>query len=137
MSTSRPGSPAGAAVDAQAAGQQQQPSLASLLVAFDDSWLEYLDQFVVWKGHDARGLEAELMRMAVWLERSMRLKLGRREPDSPEVMANPDLKVRPAAAAAAAAAAGAVLLGGDCCVCFEGLWAGLQCVRVAAGRSSQ
>ena len=135
MSTSRPGSPAGAAVDAQAAGQQQQPSLASLLVAFDDSWLEYLDQFVVWKGHDARGLEAELMRMAVWLERSMRLKLGRREPDSPEVMANPDLKVRPAAAAAAAA--GAVLLGGDCCVCFEGLWAGLQCVRVAAGRSSQ
>jgi hypothetical protein len=96
MSTSRPSSP-----DAQAAGQQQQQqqrSLAALLVAFDDSWLEYLDQFVVWKGHDARGLEAELMRMAVRLERSMRLKLGRREPDSPEVMANPDLKVRPAAA---------------------------------------
>jgi hypothetical protein len=99
MSSSRPGSPSG---DAQAAGQQQQQaSLASLLVAFDDSWLEYLDQFVVWKGHDARGLEAELMRMAVRLERSMRLKLGRREPDSPEVMANPDLKVSAAAAATA------------------------------------
>jgi hypothetical protein len=86
MSTSRPGSPAG--------DVQPPASLASLLVDFDDSWLEYLDQFVVWKGHDARGLEAELMRMAVRLERSMRLKLGRREPDSPEVMANPDLKVR-------------------------------------------
>jgi hypothetical protein len=85
-STSRPGSPA--------ADVQLPASLASLLVEFDDSWLEYLDQFVVWKGHDARGLEAELMRMAVRLERSMRLKLGRREPDSPEVMANPDLKVR-------------------------------------------
>jgi hypothetical protein len=89
MSTSRPGSPAGAAAELQAPA-----SLASLLMDFDDSWLEYLDQFVVWKGHDARGLEAELMRMAVKLERSMRLKLGRREPDSSEVMANPDLKVR-------------------------------------------
>jgi hypothetical protein len=68
-------------------------SLASLLVAFDDSWLEYLDQFVVWKGHDAVGLEQELMRMAVRLERSMRSKLGRRELDSPEVRANPDLQV--------------------------------------------
>lgn len=70
-------------------------SLASLLVAFDDSWLEYLDQFVVWKGRDAVGLEQELMRMAVRLERSMRLKLGRRELDSPEVRANPDLQVSP------------------------------------------
>jgi hypothetical protein len=69
------------------------PSLASLLVAFDDSWLEYLDQFVVWKGRDAASLEQELMRMAVRLERSMRLKLGHRELDSPEVRANPDLQV--------------------------------------------
>lgn len=71
-----------------------QSSLASLLVSFDDSWVEYLDQFVVWKGRDAVGLEQELMRMAVRLERSMRLKLGRREVDSPEVKANPDLQVR-------------------------------------------
>uniref|UniRef100_A0A383WBG9 Uncharacterized protein n=1 Tax=Tetradesmus obliquus TaxID=3088 RepID=A0A383WBG9_TETOB len=93
MSTSRPGSPSAVAPDAaQAAAGPAAASLASLLVAFDESWLEYLDQFVVWKGHDARGLEAELMRMAVRLERSMRLKLGRREPDSAEVMANPDLK---------------------------------------------
>ncbi|KAF8072855.1 hypothetical protein HT031_000515 [Scenedesmus sp. PABB004] len=68
------------------------PSLASLLVAFDDSWLEYLDQFVVWKGHDAAGLATELMRMAVRLERSMRVKLGRRELGSDEVLANPDLR---------------------------------------------
>lgn len=74
--------------------QQQQPSLARLLVAFDDSWVEYLDQFVVWKGRDAAGLEQELMRMAVRLERSMRLKLGRRDVDSPEVRNNPDLQVR-------------------------------------------
>jgi hypothetical protein len=66
--------------------------LASLLVSFDDAWLEYLDQFVVWKGHDARSLEEELLRMAVRLERSVRLKLGRREPDGPEVANNPDLK---------------------------------------------
>jgi hypothetical protein len=72
---------------------QGQPSLAARLVAFDDSWVEYLDQFVVWKGRDAVGLEQELMRMAVRLERSMRLKLGRRELDSPEVRANPDLQV--------------------------------------------
>jgi hypothetical protein len=63
-------------------------------VSFDDSWLEYLDQFVVWKGRDAVGLEQELMRMAVRLERSMRLKLGRRELDSSEVRDNPDLQVR-------------------------------------------
>ena len=69
------------------------PALASLLVAFDDSWLEYLDQFVVWKGRDAASLEQELMRMAVRLERSMRLKLGHRELDSPEVRANADLQV--------------------------------------------
>eukprot|EP00775_Hariotina_reticulata_P010274 gene10274-10433_t len=67
-------------------------SLATLLVNFDDFWLEYLDQFVVWKGHDAAALEVELMRMAVRLERSMRLKLGRRELGSPEVAANPDLQ---------------------------------------------
>jgi hypothetical protein len=62
-------------------------------VYFDDSWVEYLDQFVVWKGRDAAGLEQELMRMAVRLERSMRSKLGRRELDSPEVRNNPDLQV--------------------------------------------
>lgn len=73
--------------------QQPPATLASLLVAFDDSWLEYLDQFVVWKGRDAQGLEQELMLMAVRLERSMRVKLGRRELDSPEVQANPDLQV--------------------------------------------
>jgi hypothetical protein len=67
--------------------------LAALLVRFDDFWLEYLDQFVVWKGHDAAALEVELMRMAVRLERSMRLKLGKRELGSPEVAANPDLQV--------------------------------------------
>lgn len=67
--------------------------LAHLLVAFDDSWLEYLDQFVVWKGHDAAALERELTEMAVKLERSMRLKLGRRELESLEVTGNPDLQV--------------------------------------------
>ena len=96
------------------------------MLKFDESWLEYLDQFVVWKGHDARGLEAELMRMAVRLERSMRLKLGRREPDSAEVMANPDLKVSAAAAAAAAAAPAAVKhVGGGV------KWCELACTAVA------
>lgn len=74
-------------------GPKAQGSLAALLVSFDDSWLEYLDQFVVWKGHDARGLETELIRMAIRLERSMRLKLGRRKADSLEVTSNPDLRV--------------------------------------------
>lgn len=85
-------SPTGASSSSQGPAAAQ-ASLGSLLVAFDDSWLEYLDQFVVWKGRDAVGLEQELMRMAVRLERSMRLKLGRRELDSPEVTANPDLQV--------------------------------------------
>eukprot|EP00878_Enallax_costatus_P021250 GHUV01022492.1.p1 GENE.GHUV01022492.1~~GHUV01022492.1.p1 ORF type:complete len:1095 (+),score=464.09 GHUV01022492.1:138-3422(+) len=67
-------------------------SLGQLLVAFDDSWLEYLDQFVVWKGRDAAALERELTQMAVKLERSMRIKLGRRELGSPEVTGNPDLQ---------------------------------------------
>lgn len=92
--TSQGSSPVSSRGSASPLAQQAQPSLASLLVAFDDSWLEYLDQFVVWKGRDAVGLEQELMRMAVRLERSMRLKLGRRELDSPEVRANPDLQVR-------------------------------------------
>lgn len=68
-------------------------SLARLLVAFDDSWLEYLDQFVVWKGRDAAALEGQLTQMAMKLERSMRAKLGRREVDSQEVTGNPDLQV--------------------------------------------
>lgn len=92
--TSQGSSPVSSRGSASPLAQQSQPSLASLLVAFDDSWLEYLDQFVVWKGRDAVGLEQELMRMAVRLERSMRLKLGRRELDSPEVRGNPDLQVR-------------------------------------------
>lgn len=44
------------------AGASASPSLAQLLVAFDAAWLEYLDQFVVWKGQDAANLEAELIR---------------------------------------------------------------------------
>lgn len=75
-------------------GSCSQSNLAQLLVAFDECWLEYLDQFVVWKGNDAAALERELIRMAVKLERSMRLKLGRRELGSPEVTGNPDLQVR-------------------------------------------
>lgn len=92
-SSSQGSSPVSGQGSASPLAQQGLPSLAARLVAFDDSWVEYLDQFVVWKGRDAVGLEQELMRMAVRLERSMRLKLGRRELDSPEVRANPDLQV--------------------------------------------
>eukprot|EP00879_Flechtneria_rotunda_P013903 GHRR01014520.1.p1 GENE.GHRR01014520.1~~GHRR01014520.1.p1 ORF type:complete len:850 (+),score=337.18 GHRR01014520.1:158-2707(+) len=91
LGDSRPISRSGAN-DVGTAAASSSSSLASLLVAFDDCWLEYLDQFVVWKGHDAVSLERELMGMAVRLERSMRLKLGRRELDSPDVTSNPDLQ---------------------------------------------
>jgi len=67
-------------------------SLASLLVAFDDSWLG-VPWTSLWCGKAwMRLLEMELMRMAVPLERSMRVKLGRREVGSPEVAANPNLQ---------------------------------------------
>jgi hypothetical protein len=68
-------------------------SLGQLLVSFDDSWMEYLDQFAVWKGRDAAGLEGELITMAVKLERSMRRKLKGDATDSARVTSNPDLQV--------------------------------------------
>jgi hypothetical protein len=43
------------------AGTGEHVTLGKLLVAFDDLWLEYLDQFVVWKGRDAASLEGELI----------------------------------------------------------------------------
>ena len=63
-------------------------------MAFDDSWMEYLDQFAVWKGRDAAGLEGELITMAVKLERSMRMKLKGDATDSARVTGNADLQVR-------------------------------------------
>jgi hypothetical protein len=36
-------------------------TLGGLLAAFDEAWLEYLDQFLVWKGRDAASLEKELV----------------------------------------------------------------------------
>lgn len=67
-------------------------TMGEMLVKFDDCWVEYLDQFVVWKGRDAASLEAELIQMAVKLEHSMRQKLGPR-PDSERVRLNADLQV--------------------------------------------
>ncbi|GAX81364.1 hypothetical protein CEUSTIGMA_g8795.t1 [Chlamydomonas eustigma] len=49
--------------------------VASLLLHFDQAWLQYLDQFVVWKTEDAAALEGELVGMAAKLERSYRRKL--------------------------------------------------------------
>eukprot|EP00898_Chlorokybus_atmophyticus_P002882 jgi/Chlat1/3595/Chrsp234S03602 len=43
----------------------------TLLVAFDEAWVEYLDQFVAWKSHDAASLESELIGMAHVMELSM------------------------------------------------------------------
>lgn len=43
---------------------------------FDQLWSMYSDQFHVWKSHDAAGLEAELIRAAVELERSRLDKLA-------------------------------------------------------------
>lgn len=68
-------------------------TLGQLLVAWDDAWMEYLDQFAVWKGRDASGLEAELIRMAAQLERSLLLKLRGDGEDSARVRSNPDLQV--------------------------------------------
>jgi len=36
-------------------------TLGQLLLKFDDEWLEYLDEFVLWKGQDAVSLEGELI----------------------------------------------------------------------------
>ncbi|KXZ46915.1 hypothetical protein GPECTOR_39g409 [Gonium pectorale] len=56
-------------------------TIGSLLVAFDDAWLRYLDQFVAWKGADAAALESELIRCAAALETSM-LRKCRGDPTS-------------------------------------------------------
>jgi hypothetical protein len=58
--------PAASDAAATAAGGAAGPAagagtLGALLVKFDDEWLEYLDQFVVWKGRDAADLERELI----------------------------------------------------------------------------
>ncbi|GBF92073.1 hypothetical protein Rsub_04420 [Raphidocelis subcapitata] len=74
------------------AGGGEHVTLGKLLVAFDDQWLEYLDQFVVWKGRDAASLEAELIGVAAKLERSMRRKLAGRDPDTEAARANADLQ---------------------------------------------
>jgi len=49
--------------------------VGALLLGFDQAWLRYLDQFVAWKTEDAASLEAELIRMAAQMERSLRRKL--------------------------------------------------------------
>ena len=38
-------------------------SVAALLVQFDQDWVQFLDQFVVWKTEDAVSLESELVRV--------------------------------------------------------------------------
>ena len=38
-------------------------SVAALLVQFDQDWVQFLDQFVVWKTEDAVSLESELVRL--------------------------------------------------------------------------
>eukprot|EP00955_Chlamydomonas_euryale_P043893 352743-Chlamydomonas_euryale.AAC.25 len=50
--------------------------LTALLLWFDEVWVSYLDQFVVWKTHDARSLEAELVQMATRMEKSLARKLA-------------------------------------------------------------
>ncbi|MEW5320512.1 MAG: hypothetical protein WDW38_011580 [Sanguina aurantia] len=50
-------------------------SIGGCLVRFDEAWLHYLDQFAAWKGEDAAGMEAELVRMSVEMEKSMRRKM--------------------------------------------------------------
>lgn len=36
-------------------------SIGSLLITFDQAWVQYLDQFVAWKTEDAQALESELV----------------------------------------------------------------------------
>ncbi|KAI8469412.1 MAG: hypothetical protein J3K34DRAFT_459391 [Monoraphidium minutum] len=75
-----------------AASASPHAPLGALLEAFDDSWLEYLDQFVVWKGRDAASLEQDLIGVAVKLETSMRQKLAGRDPDSEVMSTNGDMQ---------------------------------------------
>ncbi len=44
------------------AGAPSSCSTASLLLSFDELWVQYLDHFVAWKQGDAASLEAELVR---------------------------------------------------------------------------
>ena len=59
----------GTAAAAATATAAAAATLGQLLAKFDDEWLEYLDQFVLWKGQDAAGLEAELVGCAMLLLR--------------------------------------------------------------------
>lgn len=52
------------------AGTPSSCSTASLLLSFDELWVQYLDHFVAWKQGDAASLEAELV-SAVLLARSL------------------------------------------------------------------
>jgi hypothetical protein len=49
--------------------------LYALLARFDRAWVDYLGSFLAWKGADAAGLEADLIRAAVELEASRIAKL--------------------------------------------------------------
>lgn len=57
-------------------GSSRYTTIGQQLVSFDEAWLRYLDQFAAWKGEDAASLEAELVHMAVELEKSKLRKCG-------------------------------------------------------------
>ncbi|KAL4439722.1 hypothetical protein ABPG75_002723 [Micractinium tetrahymenae] len=58
------------------AGTGSDGSVAEMLQRFDEAWVTYLEQFVAWKSADAAGLETELIRVAVELERSRLAKMA-------------------------------------------------------------
>ncbi|PSC74446.1 T-complex 11 [Micractinium conductrix] len=74
-------------------------SLAAMLQRFDETWVAYLEQFVAWKSADAAGLETDLIRAAVELERSRLAKLANGGSATPHRLRSPeDLQALGAAA---------------------------------------
>lgn len=69
---------------------QGSTSFRQLYADLDAAWLTYLDQFVTWKGADAEALEADLIRAAVEMEKSMMRKCSY-DPASARVAASHDL----------------------------------------------
>lgn len=89
----RAGSGAGSILGSSGSGSAAAAlKLGQLLVRWDELWLEYLDQFVVWKSADASALVSDLVGMAARLEASMRRKVGREGPAGERVAASDDLQ---------------------------------------------
>lgn len=81
-------------------------SIGGCLVRYDEAWLAYLDQFAAWKLEDAAGMETELIRMSVEMEKSMRRKIRGRPNMGERGRSAEDIEVSTSP------------LG--CCFCFKG-----------------